>query len=115
MPVRHGPAGTLCLAAFLALGLSAPASAQSSDLIVRYNAQDGSVTRSIPVQIADLNLETMAGRARLDRRITVAARQACGYHGMYGLRQPADYQRCFDKARGDAMSEGRVVQTASRD
>ncbi|MEJ7927635.1 UrcA family protein [Sphingobium sp. AN641] len=108
------PLGAFSVAITATLALAAPALAQS-DLVVSYDAPAGTITRSRAVEINDLQLNTAAGRAALDKRITLAARQVCGYHGMYGLRQPADYVRCYDKAKGDAMSEAPVIQTASLD
>ena len=70
---------------------------------IRYQPAQGTITRSVRVDTRDLRLSEPAGRALLDRRITIAAQQACGYHGMYGLRQPADYVRCFDEARAKAL------------
>lgn len=107
------PTGAFAVAITATLAFAAPALAQS-DLVVSYDAPAGTVTRSRAVEISDLQLGTAAGRAALDKRITLAARQVCGYHGMYGLRQPVDYVRCYDKAKGDAMSES-PIQTASLD
>ena len=107
------PTGAFAVAISATLALAAPALAQS-DLVVSYDTPAGTITRSRAVEIKDLQLNTAAGRAALDKRITLAARQVCGYHGMYGLRQPADYERCYNKARSDAMSEA-PIQTASLD
>ena len=54
------------IAALLVAG-TAPAIAQSND--------------SIQIQTADLNLESAAGRATLDRRLARAERQFCGTAG----------------------------------
>lgn len=99
MPDRLWLAGAAHLAA---LAVVSAAHAQPN-VSVTYQPIDGTITRSVSVETRDLRLSTAEGRARLDHRIMVAARQACGYEGMYGLRQSGDYKRCFAKARNEAM------------
>ena len=92
------PLRTAAGAVMLMVLAAAPAAAD-----VSYQPALGTVTRTVSVETRDLRLSEPAGRAALDRRIRIAARQACGYHGMYGLRQPADYVRCFAEARANAL------------
>lgn len=89
--------------AAIAAALAASAAFAQSDVVVTYQPAEGTLTRSVAVETRDLQLSTAEGRAALDRRITLAARRACGYEGIYGLRQPADFKRCFSKARSDAL------------
>lgn len=113
MTTVRRPVRALGLFALLSLGIAAPAMADS-DLIVSHHPETGSITRSMSVDISDLRLASADGRAKLERRITSAAKKVCDYNSGEGLRQPADYVRCFDKARADALSSAPVIQTAMR-
>jgi len=111
MSIVNRPAA-MGLFAALAFGLSAPAFADT-DLVVDYHPESGSITRTKQVDISDLHLSTARDRARLEQRITLAAKKVCDYNGGYGLRQPADYTRCFTKAKADALGSAPAIQTAS--
>ncbi|KKW90112.1 MULTISPECIES: UrcA family protein [Sphingobium] len=103
MPDFPRPARAVLLVALASTTLPSLAHADTG-IMVAYDAASGTVTRSVAVETADLPLSSADGRAALDRRIMIAARQACGYEGMNGLRQPADFKRCLSKARTDAMN-----------
>lgn len=90
--------------ALVGLFTTAPALA-APDLIVMPGDEPGTVTRAKEVKFHDLELGTASGRARLEQRITLAAREVCAYQNMHGMRQPDDYWRCFEKAKTDAMSK----------
>jgi UrcA family protein len=113
MTTVRRPVGALGLFALLSLGIAAPALADN-DLVVSHHPESGSITRSMRVDISDLRLTSAEGRSTLDRRITSAAKKVCAYNSGEGLRQPADYVRCFDKAKADALSSAPAIQTAMR-
>ncbi|MGV3770029.1 MAG: UrcA family protein [Sphingobium phenoxybenzoativorans] len=112
MTISRRSAGALGLLALATLGSATAAYAQS-DLVVEPTADAGSITRTMKVDISDINLGTAQGRERLERRVTFAAKAVCDYNGSYGLRQPRDYYACFDEAKAGAMSDPRAVQTAA--
>ena len=62
------------------LGAAAPALAQSAE--------------SVTVSYADLNLGTASGRTALDRRITNAAEQLCGFYQPTELTWAAAVRAC---------------------
>jgi len=98
-------------ATVLAATVSVAAVAQpSSQIDVSGGRADaGSVTRSRLVATSDLNLADRLGQRRLDQRISYAAGQVCNGAGMYGVRPPKDYVRCY----GDAV-EGARAQVQQR-
>ena len=112
MTISRRSAGALGLLALATLSAAAPALAQS-DLVVQPNSELGTVTRTIKVDVSDLSLSTPQGRARLENRITLAAKKVCDYNGGFGLRQPTDYYNCYDAAKSDALSSAGRVNTAS--
>jgi UrcA family protein len=58
---------------------------------------------SVTVSYADLNLTTEAGRARLDRRIRIAAAAVCSPREM-GVHLRAAYDNCCKDAATDASA-----------
>ncbi|HEX7783108.1 MAG TPA: UrcA family protein [Sphingobium sp.] len=112
MTISRRSAGALGVFALAMLGAATPALAQS-DLVVQPNSEVGTVTRTMKVNVSDLALSTPQGRARLENRITLAAKRVCDYNGGIGLRQPADYYNCYDAAKSGAMSSANAVHTAS--
>lgn len=54
---------------------------------------------STAVSYADLDLNTRAGRARLDRRLDEAVRTVCGSFGLYTTREAHRQQQCRSEAR----------------
>lgn len=68
--------------------------------------------RSVTVSVADLNLATGEGRARAERRINSAAKAVCANGDERQLAALAAYNRCHDKALGDAITALRT-KTAS--
>lgn len=113
MSIARRPIGALSLFAIAALSVSAPAFA-ADDLVVDFQPEAGTVTRTMKVDVSDLSLATADGRARAKERLVRAAKKVCDYNGGYGLRQPQDYQDCFTQARSNALNDPRLVQTASR-
>ncbi|CAN5252976.1 hypothetical protein BH10PSE12_BH10PSE12_05010 [soil metagenome] len=112
MTTVHRPIGAVALFAVLALSVSTPALADT-DLVVNYQP-NGAITRTLKVDYSDLKTGTAAGRSALKHRLTLAAKKVCDYNGGYGLRQPADYTRCFLETRAAALSDAGLIQTASR-
>ena len=98
--------------AFAAICATNPALA-SDDLIVMPGPDASSITRSMTVDISDLQLSSADGRSALNHRIDRAARAVCGYNGAYGLRPPKDYVECYDNAKSDALRKA-PVQSAAR-
>ena len=113
MSTVRRPVGALGLFALLSLGIAAPAMADT-DLVVSHQPELGTVTRTLRVDISDLSLATANGRDRLNRRVISAAKKVCDYNSGEGLRQPADYVRCFNQAKADALSSAPAIQTAMR-
>lgn len=62
----------------------------------------------VPVQHADLNLASAAGRAALDRRIDRAARQVCGTALTIELELAGEVNAC----RADVMANARAQRDA---
>jgi UrcA family protein len=112
MSVTRRPFGAFGVAALAALAFATPTFAQS-DLIVTFDAHSGGITRSRTIDISDLRLATASGRSAVKNRITKAARQVCDYQSMSVIRKSADYDRCFESARNNAMRQVNGVQTAS--
>lgn len=113
MPISRRSSRAIALLAVLALGATTPALAQD-DFIVTHDAKAGTTTRSMEVDISDLQLATSKGRAKLRHRINVAAQTVCDRLDTLGVKQLKDYERCYSKAVADALSQARLVQTASR-
>jgi UrcA family protein len=61
--------------------------------------------RSETVQTSDLNLETFAGRKRLEMRIASTARRVCGVGEDRTLRASAAARTCYKKAIDDVQSQ----------
>lgn len=83
--------------------------------------QAGAQTRvpvSARIAIADLNLAHSAGRASLERRLTAAARSACGTITA-SVHDRSDTQRCYRETMTDGRqqlarrSDGKLVELAS--
>ena len=97
-------AAAACVAPTLTLATATPAGA--TDIVVAPE----SVT--VRVSYADLNLATVEGRARLDRRIASAARSICGSSFQNDLHMSALVNECRD----DAIASARIpAQVASND
>ncbi len=103
----------ICLSAFAAgaVTLSAPAVAGGDDIVVRVG-EAGTVTRLTTVSSAGLDLGSAEGRQMLDSRIKRAAQKVCGYNSMHGLRSPATYTDCADRAVGDARAQASQLATS---
>ena len=113
MTIVRRPKAAMGLFALIALGVSTPAFA-ASDVIIMHEVEPGTITRTTTIDISDISLASAQGRRTLESRITRAARKVCDYNGVYGLDQPAGFKECFTEARSNALSQARVVQTASR-
>jgi len=71
------------------------------------------ISLSATVKMADLDLNTTAGRAELDRRILAAARSACGeIGGMYPVSKP-EGDACARSAAERSMSRMHKMLAAS--
>jgi UrcA family protein len=86
MYIRH----ILLVAAVSLAALSSAASANSVTHIVRYS---------------DLNLNSEAGRATLDRRINRAARVVCGSPSTAALQDKLNVEKCYAAARASAEAQ----------
>jgi len=58
--------------------------------------------RQAKVAVADLNLATAPGQAKLDHRLAVAIRQVCGAGDQRDLTLQAELRRCRESARKSA-------------
>ena len=95
----------LPLAALAALAFTAaPAAAE---------APAGSAT--VAVQHADLDLNSRAGVAKLDRRIRAAVETACGTTSDFDVRGKNEVKRCrVDSLEAVAAQRDKVIATAQR-
>lgn len=86
-----GAAGALLFAGLAVGAATTPAAAQ-----IRYGINEAG-QQVAAVSFADLDLDTKAGRNRLDARVRIAARNVCnsGQRGVWGA---ADDISCFKKA-----------------
>lgn len=91
-----------------------PSPLMASDMVVRHGGEPGSVTRSIAVDLSDLDRNAPGGRASAERRITIAAHKVCGFWTTSAVNPPMDYKRCFAKATADARGKALGTQTALR-
>ena len=90
------------IARTLLLGLAASLSfgAQAGDA-----KQPHRVSTSVAVSYADLDLTEAAGARTLYARLKSAARDACGPEpSVRDLRSTAEYEACYDRALGKAVS-----------
>ncbi|OYW47128.1 MAG: hypothetical protein B7Z08_07795 [Sphingomonadales bacterium 32-68-7] len=62
---------------------------------------------SLAIKTSDLDLETQAGQAQLERRVDRAARTACGLGEVRsGTNLPSQSARkCFEQAKANAMRQ----------
>lgn len=91
---------------------TAPVAAQPSTLADEY---------SVTIQYGDLDLASDKGMQRLDRRIAVGSRQACGYRDVPQMAQWEEVDSCRRgfvaqaKRKVDlALRSGTISQAASR-
>lgn len=101
-------------AALVAAMVVVPATGFAADgdtAVIRGGAN--TVTRAATVRTADLNADDPRGRAAIERRVRLAAQQACGRVDMYGVRPPADYRRCLDQSVSSAMAQVPVTGGAA--
>lgn len=111
MTVSNRMRGALIAAAGAMTLMAGAAQAQGRDTI-DVNADGRVATRSQIVQVADINTAVPAGQARLDMRLRVAARTVCQDSGMWGLRPPKDFTRCYDNAVADARAQAGAQRQA---
>lgn len=73
-------------------------------------------SRSVAVRIADLDLSTRAGAARLERRVHRAAVMLCGTASGFDLTGQNDARRCVADARRTALASAwpGVTEVAGR-
>jgi UrcA family protein len=104
-------------------GVAATAQPSSQIDVSGGRADASGVTRSRLVATSDLNLADRHGLRRLDQRISYAAGQVCDGAGMYGVRPPKDYVRCYGNAVEGARAQvqqrlaagdGAPIRVASR-
>ena len=78
---------------------------------------------SSAVQIADLDLSTEAGQRKLDRRLSIAAREVCGTASPADLEGQNDVNRCFkdtlarladERDQRVAAASDRPIEVAAR-
>ena len=71
--------------------------------------------RSVAVHYDDLNLDSVAGQARLAARIDRAAREVCDDQaGRRPLAEAAAIAACVRKARDDARARVAAIRPATR-
>jgi UrcA family protein len=58
--------------------------------------------KTVSVSYSDLDLTHEHGRARLDSRVNIAARQVCGFENATELARKTAERRCFSKALADS-------------
>ena len=68
--------------------------------------------RTARVSFADLNLNSAAGRAMLERRVNAAADSVCRVNGYTDLGSLRAGEACFGKAVDQAMSQVRLASSA---
>jgi UrcA family protein len=112
MSVTRRPFGAFGVAALTALAFATPTFAQS-DLIVTFDAPSRTITRTQTLDLSDISLSTAAGRAVAHQRVRAAAKQVCRTDSLLDVRVSAEYQRCYSKARADALDKVASIQTAS--
>ena len=86
---RHAAAAVAV--GYLALGLAAPCAAQPVE--------------TINISFADLNLDNLAGRERLDRRIAAAASQLCGDYSLKDLGRASEVRACQEETIADTRPQ----------
>jgi UrcA family protein len=69
----------------------------------RVNADSHEVTVKISVSTAGLDLSRPADAREVYRRLSFAARTACGNGNRVGLQPPSSFVDCYEKALGDAV------------
>ena len=95
----------VALAATIALALPGVASAGSSDMDVIVDGHTGLETRSIAVQLGDLNLASASGMRRADYRLIRASKQVCGFVNGSIIPVTDDYRNCYGQALDGARSD----------
>ncbi|OYW44033.1 MAG: hypothetical protein B7Z08_03955 [Sphingomonadales bacterium 32-68-7] len=93
--------GRAVLAGVLGLVASGAIAADTSSLTV---SAEGT-TRSVKVRIADLDLASTSGQARLESRINDAARRACDIHAGSAIDTGPLAKACFAQARSGALAQ----------
>lgn len=78
-------------------------------------AQPGGTRVSTRVSYADLDLNSPAGRATLDERISGAARRVCGVRGpVAGYAEFRSQRACLREAMSGARSQSRIAIAQAR-
>lgn len=99
----------VALAATIALALPgmAPgtASAGSNDMDVIVDGQTGHETRTVAVQLGDLNLASASGLRRADYRLIRASQQVCGFVNGSIIPASDDYRSCYGQAIEGARTD----------
>lgn len=93
----------VALAATMAVGLPAAAFADNSVTDVIVDGRTGAETRSMAVQVTDLDLTSNHGVRMADSRITRAAKKVCGWANGTVIQPTREYRACF----GDALDGAR--------
>ena len=91
---------------------AAPALAQSSDESV-ITSHAPTVTRTMAVSLAGLNLADGRDYARLQHRVADAADRVCSNVGLWNRFETIEYNRCRDTAIVGAMAHLPAVGAAS--
>lgn len=69
--------------------------------------------RTARISFADLNLNSAAGRAMLERRVNAAADSVCRVNGYTDLGSLRAGEACFGKAVDQAMSQVRLANSTA--
>ncbi|MCP1469952.1 UrcA family protein [Sphingobium sp. OAS761] len=95
----------VALAATMAFALPGVASAGSNDMDVIVDGSTGAETRTIAVQLGDLNLATDKGLKRADYRLVRASKEVCGFVNGSILPVTDDYRACYGSAIEGARTD----------
>lgn len=90
------------LTGLLALGASAAPALANEQMVVSQHAQD---TRSIAVQVSDLNLTSPYDQRTLALRVNRAAQEVCDMQRGSVLNRTSAALNCFDNARSGALAQ----------
>lgn len=68
------------------------------------------ITKTMEVSYAGLNLNTVEGQKALEQRVEIAARRVCGYDsGLTSTRMRTEARDCIAKARASANKQVAAV------
>jgi len=112
--VSRFSARALLVAPIALMVATAPTLAQTPEdemvITSTVHAGQGLTTKSIGLQVSDLNLADGSDYARLNRRVADAADKVCSRDGLWSKFENIEYSRCYKNAVSTAMAH--VMHTA---